>query len=149
MIDWVHQEEGYCEGHFKSTFFRDDEKKDIFTVMSSNPDSNEYAEKCVEAFNNLTETIIYEICKEIIHHVKEEETYEGIELSSLDNPLDILNHCWFTTLYICATTNDNDIAYIVEGEGDWGNLIGFAIKNNMLVHVGDDYFDYMEEDYPN
>ena len=47
--------------------------------MSSNPDSNEYAEKCVEAFNNLTETIIYEICKEIIHHVKEEETYEGIE----------------------------------------------------------------------
>lgn len=87
-----------------------------------------------------------EICKEIIHHVKEEETYEGIELSSLDNPLDILNHCWFTTLYICATTNDNDIAYIVEGEGDWGNLIGFAIKNNMLVHVGDDYFDYMEED---
>ena len=114
--------------------------------MSSNPDSNEYAEKCVEAFNNLSETIIYEICKEIIHHVKEEETYEGIELSSLDNPLDILNHCWFTTLYICATTNDNDIAYIVEGEGDWGNLIGFAIKNNMLVHVGDDYFDYMEED---
>ena len=85
MIDWVHQEEGYCEGHFKSTFFRDDEKKDIFTVMSSNPDSNEYAEKCVEAFNNLTETIIYEICQEIIHHVKEEETYEGIELSSLDN----------------------------------------------------------------
>lgn len=81
MIDWVHQEEGYCEGHFKSTFFRDDEKKDIFTVMSSNPDSNEYAEKCVEAFNNLTD--------------------EGIELSSLDNPLDILNHCWFTTLYMC------------------------------------------------
>ena len=27
-----------------------------------------------------------------------------------------------------------------------GILIGFAIKNNMLVHVGDDYFDYMEED---
>lgn len=27
MIDWVHQEEGYCEGYFKSTFFRDDEKK--------------------------------------------------------------------------------------------------------------------------
>ena len=27
MIDWVHQEEGYCEGHFKSTFFRDDEKR--------------------------------------------------------------------------------------------------------------------------
>ena len=27
MIDWVHQEEGYCEGRFKSTFFRDDEKR--------------------------------------------------------------------------------------------------------------------------
>ena len=27
MIDWVHQEEGYYEGHFKITFFRDDEKR--------------------------------------------------------------------------------------------------------------------------
>ena len=27
MIDWVHQEEGYCEGYFKSIFFRNDEKR--------------------------------------------------------------------------------------------------------------------------
>lgn len=145
MIDWVHQEEGYCEGYFKSVFFRDDDKKDILTVMTSRPDSSEYAEKCVEAFNSLAETIICEICKEIIHHVKTKEAYEGFKLPFLDNPLDILNYCWFTTLYTCAITDDNDIAYIVEGEGDWGNLIGFAIKNNMLIHVGDDYFDYMKE----
>lgn len=25
MIHWLHQEEGFCEGSFKSDFFRDDE----------------------------------------------------------------------------------------------------------------------------
>ena len=80
----------------------------------------------------------------MIDWVHQEEAYEGFELPALDNSLDILNYCWFTTLYTCAKTDDNDVAYIVEGEGEWGNLIGFAIKNNAIIHVGDNCYDYME-----
>lgn len=29
MINWLHMEEGFCEGSFKSNFFRDDENGDI------------------------------------------------------------------------------------------------------------------------
>ncbi len=39
---------------------------------------------------------------------------------------------------------DDEIAYVVEGEGDWGKSIGFVIENNKVIYVGVDYFDYMK-----
>ncbi len=32
-----------------------------------------------------------------------------------------------------------------EGEGDWGDVVGFAVKNNNVIYVGTDYFDYMRD----
>ena len=146
MINWLHQEDGACEGSFKSAFFRDDENGDILNVYAKSPDLTECAEKCVEAFNNLTESEISEICKKIISCAKEGGMDEGFELPAIDNDLDILNYCWFTALYVNMLSREDEIAYVIEGEGDWGDVIGFAVNNNEIVYVGTEYFDYMKDE---
>ena len=146
MIHWLHQEDGFCEGSFKSNFFRDDENGNELSVGVKCPDLKECDEKCVNAFNNLTESEIIEICKEIINCAKEIDIDEEFELPALDNALDILNYCWFTTLYVNMSSKEDEIAYVVEGEGDWGEVIGFAVKNNKVIYVGTDYFDYMKDE---
>lgn len=105
----------------------------------------ECAEKCIEAFNNLTESEINKICKQIISCAKESSINEEFELPVLDNALDILNYCWFTALYVNMLSQEDEIAYVVEGEGDWGEVIGFAVKNNKVIYVGINYFDYMKD----
>ncbi len=145
MIDWSYQEEGVCEGSFKSKFFRDDENSDVLNIGVQSPDLIECAEKCVEAFNNFTEYEINEICKEIINCAKEGSINEGFELPTLENALDILNYCWFTTLYVNMLSQEDEISYVVEGEGDWGDVIGFVVNNNKVIYVGTDYFDYMKD----
>ena len=146
MINWLHQEDGVCEGSFKSKFFRDDENGDELMVYAANPNLTGCAEKCVEAFNNLTESEINQICKEIINCAKEGGINEEFELPALDNALDILNYCWFTSLYVNMLSKEDEIAYVVAGEGNWGEVIGFAVKNNKVIYVGVDYFDYMKDE---
>lgn len=146
MINWLHREDGYCEGSFKSVFFRDDENGDELSVMAARPELSECAEKCVEAFNGLTDSEIQEICKGIIGCIKENGMDEDVDLPAEDNALDILKYCWFTTLYVNMLSDDDEIAYVVEGEGDWGEVIGFAVNNGKLVYVGIDYFDCMKEE---
>jgi len=146
MIHWLDQEDEFCEGSFKSNFFRDDENGDELSVCVGSPDLTECAEKCVEAFNNLTESEINKICKEIIVCAKKGGLNKEFELPVLDNPLDILNYCWFTTLYVNMLSKEDEIAYIVEGEGDWGEVIGFAVENKKVTYVGIDYDDYMKEE---
>ena len=41
-------------------------------------------------------------------------------------------------------SKDDEIAYAVEGEGEWGESIGFYINNGSVVYAGTDYLDYME-----
>ena len=92
MIRWLRQEDG--EGRFNSSFFRNDENEDELIVYanSDHPDFMEYAEKCVEAFNNLSEPVINEICQKLISCAQEGGGLnEEFELPTLDNPLDILN----------------------------------------------------------
>ena len=146
MINWFHQEEGYCEGSFISEFFRDDENCNELAVCAKSPELSECAEKCVEAFNSLSESEINKICENIISSIKESGRDEYFDLAILDNPLDILNYCWFVTLYVNMLSQEDEIAYVVEGEGDWGYSIGFAVNNGKIVYVGENYFDYMKRE---
>ena len=145
MIRWLQQEDG--EGRFNSRFFRNDENEDEFIVYanSDSPDFMECAEKCVDAFNNLSEPVINEICQKLIRCAQEGNGLdEAFELPALDRPLDVLNYCWFVALYVDMESKDDEVAYAVEGEGEWGENIGFFIKNDRVVYVGADYLDYME-----
>ena len=147
MINWSHQEEGFCEGPFESSFFHDeDEYGNEVSVCVKSPDLIQCAEKCVEAFNHLTESEINEICQGIISCAEDGCTDESFELPSLDNALDILNYCWFSMLYVNMLSTEDEIAYVVEGEGEWGDGIGFAVKGNKVIYVGVDYFDYMKDE---
>ena len=47
-------------------------------------------------------------------------------------------------LYVGMENGEDEIAYAVEGEGEWGENIGFVISNGRVVYVGADYLDYME-----
>lgn len=134
-------------GRFNSKFFRNDEGGDEFIVYvnSDDPDFMESAEKCVDSFNNLSEPVINEICQKLISCAQEGDGLdEEFELPALDNPLDILNYCWFMALYVDMKSIGDEIAYAVEGEGEWGENIGFVIKNDSVVYVGADYLEHME-----
>lgn len=100
MIDWTHEEDAFCEGSFKSKFFHDEENGDELMIGMRSIDLKECAENCVKSFNNLTESQINEICKGLIHCAKESGDNEDFDLSALENPLDILKYCWFSTLYV-------------------------------------------------
>ena len=71
MIRWLQQEDG--EGRFNSRFFRNDENEDELVVYANSDSSDfmECAEKCVEAFNNLPEPVINEICQKLISCAQE------------------------------------------------------------------------------
>lgn len=143
MIDWLHQENGTNEGTFTSVFFRDDENGQKLSVYVNSEliEYAECAEKCVEAFNSLTDSAIDEICKKIICYVKENDEFE---LPTLDHTLDILHDCWFVALYVDMVNKEDEVAYVVEGEGDWGEAFGFAIRNNHVTYVGADYLNHIE-----
>ena len=66
------------------------------------------------------------------------------ELPALDSALDVLQYCWFMALYVDMESGDDEIAYAVEGEGEWGENIGFVISGDKVVYVGTDYLDYMK-----
>lgn len=144
MIRWSQQEHG--EGEFDSKFFHNEDGNGLLVYATGDsPDDMECAEKCVEAFNNLSEPVIHEICKRLAVCAQEGGDYdEESELPAIEDPLDILNNCWFVALYVDMGSKDDEIAYAVEGEGDWGDNIGFYINNNHVVYVGTDYLDYMK-----
>lgn len=144
MICWLHQEEGFCEGYFHSSFFRNDEKDHTFMVYTTSPGLMQYAEKCADAFNHLSESAINEICKRLIS-CAEKEADRGFELPARECPLDILNDCWFAALYADRADKEDEIAYVVEGEWIWGKEIGFVIRNDEVIYAGADFFGQEQE----
>ncbi len=144
MINWTHEEDAFCEGRFKSKFFRDEDGGDELDIGIKSSELRDCAEKCVEAFNSLTEAQIEEICRGLIKNLREEGLDE--ELPKLKKPLDILKHCWFSTLYVNMLHKDDKVAYVVEGYGEWDEQFGFAVENGKVVYVGVDYFDYMKDE---
>lgn len=144
MINWINKQDKSWEGVFKSTFFRNDENQQELTIYIENSSIADYAEKCVESFNALPDALRNKICKRIIKCAKKGGISEDFKLPELENAVDILKYCWFTAVYVSAPKNEKSILYVVEGEGEWGEVIGFVIKNNRLVYVGVDYFKYMK-----
>ncbi len=126
-------DEEILEGTFTSKFFKNDEGNEL-VVCLRNGDILDYAEKCVEHFNSLPDDVIDKICDGIIESCEEE--YE------LENVRDILEYCWFYDLTVDVPENDS-ISYVVGGEGEWGEVVGFAIKDGNLAYVGVDYEEYL------
>lgn len=116
MIYWSNKN---GEGSFQSKFFQDDEHKHKLSIYINDDKLKECAEKCVESFNNLTDNMIDEICTQLWENIKDECTLSKIN-------------------------DDDEIAYAVEGEGDWGTEVGFVIRDNKVIYAGVDYLDYIK-----
>lgn len=126
-------DEEILEGTFTSSFFSNDGEKEL-VVCIKNGDIIDYAEKCIEHFNSLSDDVIDEICDGILESCIEE--YEIISVR------DILEYCWFYDMTVDVPEGDG-ISYVIGGEGDWGEVVGFVIKNGSLAYVGADYEEYL------
>lgn len=124
------------EGTFTSRIFRNENSAEMLIYFNS----LDYAEDCIEHFNSMTDDIIDEICQRIIKSLK--LIGADFELSEFENVRDILNYCWFTSMTV-DVTEDDGISYVIEGEGDWGEVVGFVIKNGSLAYVGADIEEYL------
>lgn len=133
-------DEEVMEGTFTSRFFSSDEGNEL-VICLRNGDIIDYAEKCIEHFNSLPDDVIDEICHGLIEscHLSDDEDFE---LPELKNVRDILEYCWFYDLTVDIPENDG-ISYTVGGEGEWGEVVGFVIKNGNLEYVGFDFEEYL------
>lgn len=133
-------DEEILEGTFTSRLFSSDEGNELIICLR-NGDIIDYAEKCVEHFNSLSDDVIDEICHGLIESCHLSDC-EDFELPEFENVRDILDYCWFTTLSVNKPENDG-ISYTVEGEGEWGEVVGFVIKDGNVSYVGFDYEEYL------
>lgn len=139
-LEEIAPEEELLEGTFISNIFSSEDGNEL-SIIIQNSGIIDYAEKCVEHFNSLSDDIIDEICHGLIEscHLSDED----FELPELENVREILEYCWFTAMSVIEVPEEYGIAYVIEGEGDWGETFGFVIKNGSLVYKGIDYNEYL------
>ncbi|MDE7364826.1 MAG: hypothetical protein K2N27_08115 [Ruminococcus sp.] len=140
-LEKIAPDEDIMEGDFKSLIFKGEDDNDELSIYLRNPSLVGYAEKCIRHFNSLSDDMIDEICHGLIEscHLSDDEEFE---LPELENVRDILEYCWFSSMTV-DVPEDDEISYLIEGEGDWGEAVGFVIKNSTLAYVGDDYEEYL------
>ncbi len=132
-------DEEILEGDFISTFFQNEDCNKL-SVYIKNGDIIDYAEKCVEHFNSLSDDVIDEICHGLVESCNLSD--EEFDLLELEDVREILEYCWFYELIVDVPENDG-ISYVVGGEGGWGEAVGFVIKDGKLAYVGDNYEEYL------
>jgi len=139
MIHFNYDANGVGEGKFTSTFFRDDRGNDEFLVYIFNNAYEDYAETCVKHFNALSPELINVICYHIIKSARENNRKRDFVLPMLEKNTDILDYCWFKAMIVSIPGDKSKASYIIEGEGDWGELIGFVVIEDVLTYIGKDY----------
>lgn len=138
-LDYFAPDEKIMEGTFTSRFFKNEDSYKL-SVYIRNGKIIDYAEKCIEHFNSMPDDMIDEICRRIIKSLK--LIGADFELPEIENVREILEYCWFTSM-IVDIPEDDGISYVIEGEGDWGEVVGFVIKNGTLAYVGVDFEEYL------
>lgn len=141
-LDYFAPDEKIMEGTFTSRFFKNEDSYKL-SVYIRNGKIIDYAEDCIEHFNSLSDDVIDEICYGLIESCHEDYgVNEDFELPEIENVREILEYCWFTSM-IVDIPEDDGISYVIEGEGDWGEVVGFVIKNGTLAYVGVDFEEYL------
>lgn len=142
MITWTTKRDEFWNGIFATSYFENADHKKEMEICIDGSSVTDYAEKCVRSFNALPDSVVREICKGILQCSKSHGrkwTLNAFRLKK--HPLDILNYCYFSSVYVNTPTDENRICYIVEGEAEWNDVIGFVMNDNQLVYVGTDYLN--------
>ncbi len=138
MIDWKDMQSDHWEGVFRSRTFRNEAGDPELFICIEHPEDAQRAENCVDAFNSLDSLTIQQICMGILRCAAEGGMEEDFELPDIREAQEILDYCWLTTLYIPHEGEGR--TFIAEGEGEWGEVIGFVVRDGALTYVGTDYF---------
>lgn len=136
--------EEIMEGTFRSRIFKDD-GDDRLLVYFDSITIKDYAEKCIEHFNNMSDEMIDLICSGIIKCAEVGGVNEEFELPEIENVRDILKYSWFTSLFIDIPKGD-EVAYTVSGEGEWGEAIDVVVRGNKVLYVGYDFSPCEDDD---
>ncbi|MDE5862474.1 MAG: hypothetical protein K2H28_09820 [Ruminococcus sp.] len=129
--------EEIMEGTFISRIFKDGDDNRLFVYFDS-INIKDYAEKCIEHFNNMSDEMVDLICIGIIKCAELGGVNEEFELPELENIRDILKYFWCTNLEIGIPERD-EIAYIIDGDGEWGETVNIVIRGNRVLYVGYDF----------
>ena len=139
MIKFRYAPDGIGEGSFKSSYFKDDMGGNDFLVYIFDKSYEKYAEKCIKHFNRLSDEVINVICYHIIKCAKQDNKNKNFHLPELQKNTDILNYCFFKTMIVSIPGDDSKASYIMQGQGDWGEMIGFVVTENTVTYVGKNY----------
>ena len=142
MINWTTKRDEFWDGIFTSSYFRNSGNSSEMEICIDGASVADYAEKCITSFNQLPDSAISEICKRIIKCSKKHSTKWKLKsLRFMSDPFAILDHCYFSSIYVNEPEDQDQVSYIVEGEGEWDDVIGFVIHDGKLVYVGTDYLN--------
>ncbi len=146
MITWTNKEDEAWEGEFKSLIFHGVDDENLI-VYIENPSAADYAERCAAFLNEMPEAAVNDICENIISIEKtdKDKLEKNFKMPELETPVDVLKYCWFGEVYVFVPQGENKISFCVEGEGEWGDNIGFVFENGRLVYVGNDAVNYYAE----
>ena len=136
--------EEIMEGTFISRIFKDGDD-DRLLVYFDSINIKDYAEKCIEHFNNMSDEMVDLICSGIIKCAEVGGLDEDFELPEIENVRDILKYCWFTSLFIDIPKGD-EVTYTVSGEGEWGEGIDVVVRGNKVLYVGYDFSPCEDDD---
>lgn len=144
VITWKDGDEGRFRWTCARKYIHNEEQPAEMFVYVQKRNLADYAEQCVLSLNNLHESVIREICKGIIKCAEEGGINRSFVMPQINDVTEILNHCWFTAVYVQQPKDRSLSSYVVEGEGEWGEVIGFVIENGRLAYVGVDYMEYAD-----
>ncbi len=138
-LEYLVPEIKVMKGFFRSRIFKNG-GNDILAVYLPNDTIKDYAEKCVEHFNNMSDEMVDIICKAIIKG--------SAKNYSLGNSRDILKYCEFTQVRLYIPEND-EVVYTADGLDNNGDDVTFIVRGNKVLYVGDifNYSPFESDDY--
>lgn len=132
-----YDEDGAMEAVFDSKYTEDE-----MEVLVSPKVSEEYVEKCVQHFENLSDELLDKICDALCRYyddVKEdaEDVFGDLGMPETVTGREILDYCCPSSLIVDTPPSEKVIGYSVEGGCDWEPEHGFQviIRGESLLFV--------------
>lgn len=121
---------------FESSRFCDGNRRCRIEVFADNPSLIGYAERCITAFESISDEAFDRIMLGLADDFRE----SGIEkVQSIANEREVLLLCRSVTMYVCVLNDDSRLLYVVECKAD-GAKSGFVCFEDSPVYIGKDYF---------
>lgn len=141
MLKWTNpvNDINYNEIHrteFESSRFSDGNKRCRIEVFADNPSLIGYAEKCITAFESISDEAFDRILSGLAAAFRESCIDKG---QGFSNERKVLSVCRSVTMYVCVPSDDSILLYVLECKGD-GAKSGFVMLEDSPVYIGKDYF---------